>query len=46
MSGCSMLIKGVTCLQMQQRENYILSEYSRLTGRHLDPLMKRCSQDR
>uniref|UniRef100_A0A3Q0R879 YbeY metalloendoribonuclease n=1 Tax=Amphilophus citrinellus TaxID=61819 RepID=A0A3Q0R879_AMPCI len=32
--------------EMQQRENYILSEYSRLTGQHLEPLMKRCSQDR
>ncbi|XP_008300347.1 endoribonuclease YbeY [Stegastes partitus] len=32
--------------EMLQRENYILSEYTRLTGRHLEPLMKRCSQDR
>lgn len=34
------------CFQMLQRENYILSEYTRLTGRHLEPLMKRCTQDR
>ncbi|KAA8588372.1 hypothetical protein FQN60_001566 [Etheostoma spectabile] len=33
-------------LTMLQREHYILSEYNRLTGRHLEPLMKRCSQDR
>lgn len=31
---------------MLQRESYILSEYNRLTGRHLEPLTKRCSQDR
>lgn len=31
---------------MLQRENYILSEYNRLTGSSLEPLMKRCSQDR
>lgn len=34
------------CFQMLQRESYILSEYNRLTGRHLEPLMKRCSEDR
>ncbi|XP_056289501.1 endoribonuclease YbeY isoform X2 [Pseudoliparis swirei] len=33
-------------LAMLQKESYILSEYNRLTGRHLEPLMKRCSQDR
>ncbi|XP_020488825.1 endoribonuclease YbeY isoform X2 [Labrus bergylta] len=32
--------------EMLQRESYILSEYNRLTGRHLEPLTKRCSQDR
>ncbi|TDH07201.1 hypothetical protein EPR50_G00121020 [Perca flavescens] len=32
--------------EMLQREHYILSEYNRLTGRHLEPLMKRCSQER
>lgn len=31
---------------MLQKENYILNEYNRLTGRHLEPLMKRCSHDR
>ncbi|XP_017285869.1 endoribonuclease YbeY [Kryptolebias marmoratus] len=31
--------------EMLQRESYILSEFSRLTGRHLEPLMKRCSQE-
>ncbi|XP_054471892.1 endoribonuclease YbeY isoform X2 [Anoplopoma fimbria] len=33
-------------LAMLQKESYILSEYNRLTGRHLEPLMKKCSQDR
>lgn len=32
--------------EMLQKENYILNEYNRLTGRHLEPLMKRCSHDR
>ncbi|KAM6978632.1 endoribonuclease YbeY [Tautogolabrus adspersus] len=32
--------------EMLQRESYILSEYNRLTGRQLEPLTKRCSQDR
>ncbi|XP_060909883.1 endoribonuclease YbeY-like [Labrus mixtus] len=32
--------------EMLQRESYILSEYNRLTGRHLEPLTKRCSHDR
>lgn len=32
--------------EMLQREQYILSEYKRLTGRRLEPLMKRCGQDR
>lgn len=32
--------------EMLQRESYILSEYNRLTGRNLEPLTKRCSQDR
>ncbi|KAM9365408.1 endoribonuclease YbeY [Pholidichthys leucotaenia] len=32
--------------EMLQRENYILREYNRLTGRCLEPLMKRCGQDR
>lgn len=32
-------------IEMSQREQYILSEYNRLTGRRLEPLMKRCSQD-
>lgn len=32
-------------LQMLQREQYILSEYYRLTGRRLEPLMKRCGPD-
>ncbi|KAF7658151.1 hypothetical protein LDENG_00016700 [Lucifuga dentata] len=32
--------------EMLQRESYILSEYNRLTGRHLESLTKRCSQDR
>lgn len=32
--------------EMLQRESYILSEYNRLTGRHLEPLTKRCTQDR
>ncbi|KAM9850940.1 endoribonuclease YbeY [Aulostomus maculatus] len=32
--------------EMLQRENYILTEYNRLTGQQLLPLMKRCSQDR
>uniref|UniRef100_UPI003AB07E1E endoribonuclease YbeY-like isoform X2 n=1 Tax=Centroberyx gerrardi TaxID=166262 RepID=UPI003AB07E1E len=31
---------------MLQRESYILNEYNRLTGRQLEPLTKRCSQDR
>ncbi|KAM6955728.1 endoribonuclease YbeY [Lycodopsis pacificus] len=31
--------------EMLQKESYILNEYNRLTGRHLEPLMKRCSQD-
>ncbi|KAI3356543.1 hypothetical protein L3Q82_017748 [Scortum barcoo] len=34
------------CMEMLQRESYILSEYNRLTGRHLEPLTKRCTQDR
>ncbi|XP_071396585.1 endoribonuclease YbeY-like isoform X1 [Centroberyx affinis] len=32
--------------EMLQRESYILNEYNRLTGRQLEPLTKRCSQDR
>lgn len=32
-------------LQMLQREQYILSEYNRLTGRHLEPLMKAFSPE-
>lgn len=31
---------------MLQKERYILSEYNRLTGSRLEPLMKRCTQDR
>lgn len=31
---------------MLQRENYILTEFTRLTGRHLQPLMKRCDDVR
>ncbi|XP_015232518.1 PREDICTED: putative ribonuclease isoform X1 [Cyprinodon variegatus] len=31
--------------EMLQREQYILSEFSRLTGRHTEPLMKRCGPD-
>ncbi|CAL8240623.1 unnamed protein product [Merluccius merluccius] len=31
--------------EMFQRESYILGEYNRLTGKHLEPLTKRCSQD-
>ncbi|XP_071396587.1 endoribonuclease YbeY-like isoform X3 [Centroberyx affinis] len=33
-------------ISMLQRESYILNEYNRLTGRQLEPLTKRCSQDR
>lgn len=32
--------------EMLQRESYILTEYNRLTGQNLEPLTKRCSQDR
>uniref|UniRef100_A0A3Q3JYJ5 Uncharacterized protein n=1 Tax=Monopterus albus TaxID=43700 RepID=A0A3Q3JYJ5_MONAL len=32
--------------EMLQRESYILSEYNKLTGKHLEPLMKKCGQDR
>uniref|UniRef100_A0AAQ4RUB1 YbeY metalloendoribonuclease n=1 Tax=Gasterosteus aculeatus aculeatus TaxID=481459 RepID=A0AAQ4RUB1_GASAC len=32
--------------EMLQKESYILNEYNRLTGRNLEPLMKRCGQDR
>ncbi|XP_056145685.1 endoribonuclease YbeY [Lampris incognitus] len=32
--------------EMLQKESYILSEYNRLTGQSLEPLTKRCSQDR
>lgn len=32
--------------EMTQREGYILNEYNRLTGRNLEPLTKRCTQDR
>ncbi|CAB1447157.1 unnamed protein product [Pleuronectes platessa] len=32
--------------EMLQRESYILTEYNRLTGRHLQPLMKTCDHDR
>ncbi|XP_028291752.1 endoribonuclease YbeY [Gouania willdenowi] len=32
--------------EMLHKEQYILSEYNRLTGRHLEPLTKRCKQDR
>ncbi|XP_075886868.1 endoribonuclease YbeY [Nelusetta ayraudi] len=32
--------------EMLQKEGYILSEYNRLTGSRLEPLMKRCTQDR
>ncbi|KAF4109294.1 endoribonuclease YbeY isoform X2 [Onychostoma macrolepis] len=28
--------------EMQQKESYILSEFNRLTGSHLEPLTKRC----
>lgn len=31
--------------EMSQREQYILSEYNRLTGRRLESMMKGCSQD-
>lgn len=31
--------------EMLQMECYILSEFNRLTGRQLEPLTKRCSQD-
>lgn len=31
--------------EMQQREQYILGEFRRLTGRRLEPLTKRCTQD-
>ncbi|XP_008327210.1 endoribonuclease YbeY [Cynoglossus semilaevis] len=32
--------------EMLQRESYILTEFTRLTGRHLQPLMKRCDDVR
>ncbi|XP_061648272.1 endoribonuclease YbeY-like isoform X1 [Phyllopteryx taeniolatus] len=32
--------------EMLQKENYIIKEYSRLTGQHLLPMMKPCQQDR
>nr|XP_054589779.1 endoribonuclease YbeY [Nothobranchius furzeri]XP_054589780.1 endoribonuclease YbeY [Nothobranchius furzeri] len=31
--------------EMLQRESYILSEFSRLTGQQLEPLMKRCGEE-
>ncbi|XP_027020330.1 endoribonuclease YbeY [Tachysurus fulvidraco] len=31
--------------EMFQKENYILNEFHRLTGRHLEPLTKRCTGD-
>uniref|UniRef100_A0A8C1SQD2 YbeY metalloendoribonuclease n=1 Tax=Cyprinus carpio TaxID=7962 RepID=A0A8C1SQD2_CYPCA len=31
--------------EMQQKESYILSEFNRLTGSHLEPLTKRSTQD-
>ncbi|XP_026128394.1 endoribonuclease YbeY isoform X2 [Carassius auratus] len=30
-------------IEMQQKESYILSEFNRLTGSHLEPLTKRCT---
>ncbi|XP_043104491.1 endoribonuclease YbeY isoform X2 [Puntigrus tetrazona] len=30
-------------LTMQQKESYILSEFNRITGSHLEPLTKRCT---
>ncbi|XP_026768256.1 endoribonuclease YbeY isoform X3 [Pangasianodon hypophthalmus] len=33
-------------LTMFQKENYILREFNRLTGSHLEPLTKRCTGDR
>ncbi|KAK1789199.1 hypothetical protein P4O66_015143 [Electrophorus voltai] len=30
--------------EMFQRENYILSEFNKLTGSHLEPLTKRCTR--
>ncbi|XP_072541722.1 endoribonuclease YbeY-like isoform X1 [Salminus brasiliensis] len=32
--------------EMSQRESYILSEFNRLTGSHLEPLTKSSTQDR
>ncbi|KAI5623739.1 putative ribonuclease isoform 1 [Silurus asotus] len=32
--------------EMFQKENYILHEFNRLTGSHLEPLTKRCTGDR
>lgn len=32
--------------EMTQKESYILSEYNRLTGCRLEPLTKKCTQDR
>ncbi|GAA6219723.1 putative ribonuclease [Lates japonicus] len=32
--------------EMLQRESYILNEFNRLTGSHLEPLMKKFNQDR
>ncbi|KAB5577272.1 hypothetical protein PHYPO_G00207990 [Pangasianodon hypophthalmus] len=32
--------------EMFQKENYILREFNRLTGSHLEPLTKRCTGDR